>query len=194
MTFVVVGGGPTGVELAGAMGEIANDTLRNDFRDIFPPDARILLVEAMDRILPTYPSRLSTAAVRQLERLGVVARTKTKVVDIDDRSATVEMADGARERIPARTVIWAAGVQAASFGRAVGQATGVEADRTGRLTVGPDLTLDGHPEIYALGDLAIAKRPDGRPVPGVAPAAIQEGSYAGKSDVYSENNIVQISR
>ena len=181
MTFLVVGGGPTGVELAGAMGEIANDTLRNDFRDIFPPDARIQLLEAMDRILPTYPPSLSKAAVRQLERLGVAVRTKTKVVDIDDRSATVELADGTRERIPARTVVWAAGVQAASFGRVVGQATGVEADRSGRLTVGPDLTLDGHPEIFALGDLAIAKRPDGRPVPGVAPAAIQEGSYAGKA-------------
>jgi NADH dehydrogenase len=184
MTFVVIGGGPTGVELAGAMGEIANDTLRNDFREIFPPDARILLVEAMERILPTYPAGLSKPAVRQLERLGVVVRTRAKVVDLDDRSATVEMADGTRERIPSRTIVWAAGVQAATFGRVVGQATGVEADRSGRLSVEPDLTLPGHPEIFALGDLAIAKRPDGRPVPGVAPAAIQEGSYAAKTIIH----------
>jgi NADH dehydrogenase len=180
MTFVVVGGGPTGVELAGALGEIANDTLRNDFRSIFPPDAHIILVEAMDRILPTYPASLSRAAVRQLERLGVTARTGTKVVGIDEHSVTVEM-DGTSERIPAKTVLWAAGVQAASFARALAEAVGAEADRSGRLPVEPDLTLAGHPEIFVLGDLAIAKRTDGRAVPGVAPAAIQEGTYAART-------------
>jgi NADH dehydrogenase len=182
MTFLVVGGGPTGVELAGALGEIANDTLRNDFRSIFPPDAHILLLEAMDRILPTYPESLSKAAVRQLERLGVHVRTGTKVVGIDEHSVTVEMR-GTTERIPAKTILWAAGVQAAPFARAVAEAAGVEADRNGRLTVEPDLTLAGHPEIFVLGDLAIARRPDGRPVPGVAPAAIQEGTYAARTIV-----------
>jgi NADH dehydrogenase len=180
MTFLVVGGGPTGVELAGALGEIANDTLRNDFHSIFPPDAHIVLLEALDRILPTYPPSLSKAAVRQLERLGVRVRTGTKVVGIDEHSVTVETG-GTTERIPAKTILWAAGVQAASFGRAVADAVGAETDRNGRLTVEPDLTLAGHPEIFILGDLAIAKRPDGRPVPGVAPAAIQEGTYAART-------------
>jgi NADH dehydrogenase len=180
MTFLVVGGGPTGVELAGALGEIANDTLRNDFRSIFPPDAHIILLEAMDRILPTYPPQLSRAAVRQLERLGVRVRTQTKVVGIDEHSVTVE-AGGMTERIPAKTVLWAAGVQASSFAGSVAAATGTEPDRAGRLQVGPDLTLAGHPEVFVVGDLAIAKRPDGRPVPGVAPAAIQEGTYAART-------------
>jgi NADH:quinone reductase (non-electrogenic) len=180
MTFLVVGGGPTGVELAGALGEIANDTLRNDFHSIFPPDARIVLLEAMDRILPTYPASLSKAAVRQLERLGVMVRTGTMVTGIDEHSVTVDM-HGRTERIPAKTVLWAAGVQAASFARAVAKAVGVEGDRSGRLTVQPDLTLAGHPEIFVVGDVAIALRPDGKPVPGVAPAAIQEGTYAGRT-------------
>jgi NADH dehydrogenase len=182
MTFLVVGGGPTGVELAGALGEIANDTLRNDFRSIFPPDAHIVLLEAMERILPTYPASLSRAAVGQLKRLGVMVRTGTMVIDIDEHSATVQMGD-TKERIPAKTVLWAAGVQAASFARAVAEAVGAEADRNGRLPVEGDLTLAGHPEIFVLGDLAIAHRPDGRPVPGVAPAAIQEGTYAAKTIV-----------
>jgi NADH:ubiquinone reductase (H+-translocating) len=180
MTFLVVGGGPTGVELAGALGEIANDTLRNDFHSIFPPDARIVLLEAMDRILPTYPPQLSRAAVRQLERLGVRARTGTKVVDIDEHSVTVETG-GTTERIPAKTVLWAAGVHAASFAAAVAASTGAEPDRSGRLSVGPDLTLAGHPEIFVVGDLAIVKPAEGRPVPGVAPAAIQEGTYAART-------------
>src|SRR4249920_1634603 len=114
MTFVVVGGGPTGVELAGALGEIAHDTLRRDFRSIDPGDARILLVEAMDRILPTYPPGGSRSATRQLERLGVKVRTKTRVVHVDDRSVRVD-AGGTEERIPTRTVLWAAGVRASSF-------------------------------------------------------------------------------
>jgi NADH dehydrogenase len=182
MTFLVVGGGPTGVELAGALGEIANDTLRNDFRSIFPPDAHIVLLEAMERILPTYPPGLSKAAVRQLERLGVTVRTATRVVGIDEHSVTVEMG-GTTERIPAKTVLWAAGVQAAPFAGAVAEAVGAQADRNGRLAVEPDLTLAGHPEIFVLGDLAIAKRPDGRAVPGVAPAAIQEGTYAARTTI-----------
>jgi NADH dehydrogenase len=184
MAFVVVGGGPTGVELAGAIGEIANDTLRHDFRSIRPPDARIILVEALDRILPTYPERLSRAAQRQLERLGVTVRTGSPVEAIDERGVTVRVggpgADGHDERIPTRTVLWAAGVQAASFGRKVAEAVGVETDRAGRISVGPDLTIPGHPEIFIVGDLAIAKQRNGKPVPGVAPAAIQEGRYVAR--------------
>jgi NADH:ubiquinone reductase (H+-translocating) len=181
MTFVVVGGGPTGVELAGALGEIANDTLRKDFRAINPPDARIVLVEALDRVLPTYPPKLSRSAAKQLERLGVTVSTATKVTGIDEHGVTVSRAgEESTERIPARTVLWAAGVQASRFGRVVAEATGVEPDRAGRIPVAADLTIPGHPEIFVLGDLAVATRPDGRPVPGVAPAAIQAGSYAAR--------------
>ena len=180
MTFVVVGGGPTGVELAGALGEIANDTLRKDFRKIHPPDARILLIEALDVVLPTYPEKLSRSAEKQLERLGVTVSTGTKVTGIDEHGVMVAHEDGREERIPARTVLWAAGVQAASFGRMVADATGIETDRAGRIEVGEDLTIPGHPEIFVVGDLSISKRQDGRPVPGVAPAAIQEGTYVAR--------------
>jgi NADH dehydrogenase len=180
MTFVVVGGGPTGVELAGALGEIANDTLRRDFRRIHPPDSRILLIEALDVVLPTYPEKLSRSAAKQLERLGVTVSTGTKVTAIDETGVTVAHKDGREERIPARTVLWAAGVQATSFGRMVADATGIEPDRSGRIEVGEDLTIPGHPQIFVVGDLAIAKRPDGRPVPGVAPGAIQEGTYVAR--------------
>ena len=180
MTFVVVGGGPTGVELAGALGEIAHDTLRRDFRSIHPPDARILLVEAMPRILPTYPPDRSDSAARQLEHLGVRVRTGTRVVHVDDRSVRVA-ANGAEERIPTRTVLWAAGVQASSFSQAVGKATGAEMDRAGRVVVGPDLSIAGHPEILVIGDAAVQPWHEGRPVPGVAQGGIQGGSYAAKA-------------
>jgi NADH:ubiquinone reductase (H+-translocating) len=180
MTFLVVGGGPTGVELAGALGEIANDTLRNDFRAIHPPDARILLVEALERILPTYPESLSRAAVRHLDRLGAQVRCGTRVTEIDDHGVTVQEGDRT-ERIPCRTVLWAAGVQASRFGRVVAEAVGVETDRAGRIAVQPNLTLPGHPEIFILGDLAIAGQQQPRGWPGVAPAAIQMGQYAAKT-------------
>ncbi len=180
MTFVVVGGGPTGVELAGALGEIANDTLRRDFRAINPHDARILLVEAMDRVLPTYPPDRSVSARRQLERLGVTVRTKTPVVDIDDRSVTVKV-EGGTERLPARTVLWAAGVLVTTFAHVVAEATGAPADRAGRLIVGPELTVPGHPEIFIVGDAAVQPWKEALPVPGVAQGAIQGGQYAGKT-------------
>ena len=181
MTFVVVGGGPTGVELAGALGEISRDTLRRDFRSIRPADARVLLVEALDRVLPTYPESLSRSARRQLERLGVTVRTGSRVTAIDDEGIAVSVKDDdveRTERIPTRTVLWAAGVQASSFGRKVADALGAEVDRAGRVPVGPDLTVPGHPEVMILGDLAVARRKNGSAVPGVAPAAIQEGTYA----------------
>jgi NADH dehydrogenase len=136
MTFVVVGAGPTGVELAGALGEIANDALRRDFRSINPPDARILLVEAMERVLPLYPADRSRSAQRQLERLGVIVRTGTRVVHVDDRCVRVAPTDGgAEEVIPTRTVLWAAGVLASSFARTVASATGAYIVRDGRVIV-----------------------------------------------------------
>ena len=178
MTFVVVGGGPTGVELAGALGEIANDTLKRDFRSINPPDATIILIEAMERVLPGYPTGRSASARRQLERLGVTVRTTTRVVDITEHEVVVEpAAGGERERIPARTVLWAAGVQTSSFSRKVAAAAGAETDKAGRVRVLPDLTVPGHPEIFVIGDAAIQPWKQDRPVPGVAQGGIQGGKY-----------------
>lgn len=181
MTFVVVGGGPTGVELAGALGEISRDTLKRDFRAIRPGEARIILVEALDRILPPYPADRSRSAQRQLERLGVEVRTGTRVVHIDDRSVQVTMPDGSSHEIPARTVLWAAGVQVSSFVRKVAVAVEAETDRAGRIIVGPDLTIRGHPEIFVIGDAAVEPWKDGQPVPGVAQGAMQGGMYAAKA-------------
>jgi len=182
MTFVLVGGGPTGVELAGSLGEIARDTLRRDFRAINSADARIILVEAMDRILPLYPPDRSVSAKRQLERLGVMVRTNTRVTGIDERSVrvvNVTAGDDAPEQvIPARTVLWAAGVLASSFGRRVAEVTGAKTDRSGRIFVERDLTVPGHPEIFVVGDAAVQPWKEGQPTPGVAQGGIQGGSYA----------------
>jgi NADH dehydrogenase len=185
MTFVVVGGGPTGVELAGSLGEIAHDTLRRDFRKIVPAAANIVLVEALPRVLPPYPEDRSRSARRQLERLGVIVRTGTLVTDIDDHGVTVTTGAGtaqeSSERIPARTVLWAAGVQASSFARKVAAATGAEVDKSGRVKVGPDLSVPGHPEIFVIGDGAVQPGgPRGGPVPGVAQGAIQPGRYVAR--------------
>ena len=180
LTFVVVGGGPTGVELAGALGEIANDTLKQDFRSINPSDSRILLVEAMERILPTYPEGRSQSATRQLERLGVTVRTGTRVVDVNARSVRVAVGKK-EERIPARTVLWAAGVLASTFARTVAVAAGAETDKSGRVLVTPDLTLPDRPEIFVIGDAAVQPWKDQRPVPGVAQGAIQPGKHVGRT-------------
>ena len=177
MTFVVVGGGPTGVELAGALGEIAHDTLKRDFRTINSADATIMLVEALDRVLTSYPLDRSRSAKRQLERLGVVVRTDTRVTDITEHEVTVQAGD-ATEHIPVRTVLWAAGVQASSFARAVAAATGAETDHAGRIKVAPDLTIAGHPEIFVIGDAAVQPWKPDRPTPGVAQGGIQGGRYA----------------
>lgn len=172
LTFVVVGGGPTGVELAGAISEIALRTLSRDFRSIDPATARVVLVEGLDRILSTYPGQLSAKAVTQLRKLGVEVRTATRVTGIDE--AGVDTSGG---RIDARTVLWAAGVAASPLARALG----AELDRAGRVTVEPDLSVPGHPEIFVVGDLAAATGADGRPVPGVAPAAMQGGRHAARA-------------
>ena len=186
MRFVIVGGGPTGVELAGAIGEIAHDTLRRDFRTIRPPESTILLVEAQARILPTYPPGRSRSAQRQLERLGVVVRTGTLVTDIEERAVHVRVTgDGGPgagdEVIGTRTVLWAAGVLASGFARTVAQATGAAMDRAGRVVVGSDLAIPGHPEIFVIGDAAVQPWTDGRAVPGVAQGAIQPGRYVARA-------------
>src|SRR6476661_6746537 len=183
MTFVLVGGGPTGVELAGALGEIARDTLRRDFRSIDTAGSRILLVEALDRILPTYPPDRSRSAKRQLERLGAIVRTGARVVDLDDRSVTVEVAGGTRETIPTRTVLWAAGILAGAFVGEVAKAAGAATDRSGRILVESDLTVPGHPEIFAVGDAAVMPWKPNRPVPGVAQGGIQGGRHAARAIV-----------
>jgi len=179
LTFVIVGGGPTGVEMAGAIAEMAHATFTGNFRSIDPADARILLIEAEDRILPAYPPALQEKAAQALVRLGVSVRMGTRVTDV--RGDSVVVAHGGRtETIPARTVIWAAGVQASPAGRLLAAATGAATDRAGRVSVGDDLTLPGHPDIFVIGDLANVRGSDGRPLPGLAPVAIQEGRYVAR--------------
>jgi NADH:quinone reductase (non-electrogenic) len=176
LTFAIVGGGPTGVELAGALGEIAHDTLKHDFRNIDPAQTQILLLEGGDRILPTYPPELSEKAEASLEKLGVTVRAKALVSDIRPEVLIIKRGDGF-ETIPCRTVIWAAGVQASPLGRALAKSTGSSVDRGGRIAVEPDLTIAGHPEIFVIGDLAHYVHQSGKPLPGVAPVALQQGKY-----------------
>ena len=180
MTFVIVGAGATGVELAGALGEIAHRTLKHDFRSINPADARILLVDAGSRILPTYPETLSRKAVKSLERLGATIRTGMMVTEIDAEGVTVKD-DAGHERIAARTVIWAAGVAMSDFGRQLAQRTNAEVLKPGRIRVNPNLTIPNFPDIFVIGDLAYATKPDGTLLPGVAQVAIQGGAYAAKT-------------
>jgi NADH dehydrogenase len=171
LTFAVIGGGPTGAELAGALAELSRHTLADEFRRFDPGDARILLIEAGDRILSAYPPALSVRAHRQLESLGVEIRTGTPVTEVD--------AGGIRfgeERVPCRTVLWAAGVAASPLGRSLG----TDLDQAGRVMVEPDLTVPGHREVFVVGDLAHVVQ-DGRHLPGVAPAAIQMGKHVAES-------------
>ena len=179
LTFAIVGGGPTGVELAGALGEIAHDTLKHDFRSIDPAKARILLIEGAERILPTYPEKLSAKASATLQRLGVTIRSNTLVSDVSAEAVIVRQGETS-ERIPCRTVIWAAGVQASPLGQSLAKSIGAKLDRAGRIEVEPDLTIAGHPEIFAIGDLANYGHQNGKPLPGVAPVALQQGRYAGR--------------
>ncbi|MCO7488277.1 NAD(P)/FAD-dependent oxidoreductase [Stenotrophomonas maltophilia] len=169
LSFAIVGGGPTGVELAGTLAEIARHTLRNEFRHIDPASARVRLVEAGPRVLSSFPDVLSLKARRQLEKLGVEVLTGTPVSDIDSQGFKL-----GEQFVPARTVVWAAGVAASPLARTLD----VPLDRAGRVPVQPDLTLPGHPELFVAGDLAALSQADGKPVPGVAPAAKQMGKYA----------------
>ncbi len=179
LTFVVVGAGPTGVELAGALGEIANDTLKNDFRSIRPQEARILLLDGSPRILPPYTPALSAKAENSLIKLGVRVRNNVKVIGIDSTGVMLHSATGT-ERIATRTVIWAAGVHASPFGQAIAKATGAKLDDGGRVAVNPDCTVPGHPEIFIIGDLARFEE-NGKPLPGVAQVAMQQGRYVARN-------------
>jgi NADH dehydrogenase len=176
LTFVVVGAGPTGVEMAGQIGEIARDTLRRDFRTIDPAGARIILAEALDRILGTFPPSLSVKAERALAELGVTTRTNHAVVGLDDGVVTMNGPDG-EVRVPTRTAIWAAGVTASPLAKLLADAAGTEVDRAGRLAVGADLTVPGHPDVYAIGDMVRTSTP----LLGVAPVAMQQGRYVART-------------
>jgi len=171
LTFVIIGAGPTGVEMAGSLGEISRHTLARDFHNIDPSQARILLLEGVQRVLPIYSEPLSEKARQALEKLGVEVRTNTRVTHLDETGVFI-----GEEHIPARTIIWAAGVAASPVARSLG----VELDRAGRVKVTPELTLPGHPDVFVIGDLAHFVQ-DGNPIPGVAPAAIQQGKHAGRN-------------
>jgi NADH dehydrogenase len=179
LTFVVVGAGPTGVELAGQVAELAHTTLRHDFRRFQPEQARVLLVEGTDRVLPTFPPSLSARAAQALAGLGVEVWTGALVTDIQPHEVVIRRGT-ASETIDARTVLWAAGVQASPLGERLAKATGAQLDRAGRVLVEPDLTLPGHPEIFVIGDLAHARGPSGQPLPGLAPVAMQQGKYVAR--------------
>jgi NADH dehydrogenase len=179
LTFVIVGGGPTGVELAGAMAEIARQSLKHEFRRINPADAQIMLVEAEERVLGSYPTDLSEKAQVSLERLGVIVRTRTRVADIAADHVVLHWGGGS-ERLASQTVVWAAGVAASPLAKQLAAATGAPVDRAGRIIVAPDLTIPGHPEIFVLGDMANYSHQSGAPLPGVAPVAIQQGRYVAK--------------
>jgi NADH:ubiquinone reductase (H+-translocating) len=178
MTFVIVGGGPTGVELAGTLGELAHGTLKYDFRAIDPAQAKILVLEGAERILAAFPPDLSAKAAEDLTRLGVMVRTRTLVTDVRDSAVTTRSGD-ATATVPTYTILWTAGVQSSPLGEALAKSADLELDRTGRVKVAPDLTIPGHPEIFVIGDLAHVTQQDGTPLPGLASVAIQEGRYVG---------------
>jgi NADH dehydrogenase len=172
LTFVVIGGGPTGVEMAGAIAELARVALRHDFRNIDPREARIVLVEAGSRVLPAFPESLSEAARRALDHLGVEVRLGTPVTQCDSEGVTI-----GEDRLAAATIIWAAGVAASSAAHWLG----ADKDRVGRVMVGADLTLPGHPEIFCIGDTAHVADADDKPLPGLAPVAKQQGAYVARA-------------
>src|ERR671927_526933 len=173
MTFVVVGAGPTGVEMAGQIAELAHRTLRRDFRRIDPTTARIILLDAAPMVLPTFGEKLGGRARRQLNDMGVEVQLGAMVTDVDADGIEIKDADGQVRRIDAATKIWAAGVQASPLGKQLAEQSGAETDRAGRVSVQPDLTLPGHPEVHVVGDMMSLDR-----LPGVAQVAIQGGRYA----------------
>ncbi len=180
MTFVIIGGGSTGVELAGALAEIACETLKHEFRSIDPKTARILLLDGGPRLLTAYPEDLSAQAEKSLQRLGVDVRIRVIVTEVDGSGLTFRNESGASERLATRTVLWAGGVQPGGFGRILAARTGAPTDRSGRIKVRPDLTVPGFPEIFVVGDLAAFADEEGHQLPGVAQVAMQGGAYAAR--------------
>jgi NADH dehydrogenase len=182
LTFAIVGGGATGVEVAGAIAEIARNTLRHDFRSIRPEEARIILIDGARRVLSPFPEELSRKATRTLTRLGVDVRTGIRVEHIDREGVTYQ-GPGGLVRLDARTVIWAGGVTVTPLARTLAQRTRAATDKSGRIMVAPDLTIAGHRDIYVIGDIALAMDASGKPLPGVAQVAMQQGSYAARDIV-----------
>ncbi len=183
LTFAVVGAGPTGVEMAGQIAELARDTLPAEFRSSDPRAGRVLLIETADRVLTAFPESLSRRAKKALEKLGVTVMLSHTVVGVQPDCVEVQAHEGATTQISARTFVWAAGVTASTLAAALGEASGAEVDRPGRLTVEPDLSLRGHPEVLAFGDMVRVRDPhvgEGRILPGVAPVAMQQGRYAAR--------------
>jgi NADH:ubiquinone reductase (H+-translocating) len=183
LTFVIVGAGATGVELAGALGEIANETLKHDFRFIRPEEAQIIVVDGSDRVLPVYSVDLSAKAEKALHKLGVRVRNNARVTSVDARGVGFEIDQNgikSQGHIEARTVIWAAGVAVTAFTRTLAQRTSAETDRQGRIKVSQDLTIPNYTDIFVAGDMGLSLSKDGKPLPGVAQVAMQEGSYAAK--------------
>jgi NADH:ubiquinone reductase (H+-translocating) len=183
LTFVVVGAGPTGVEMAGQIAELARDTLPREFRRIDTRAGRVLLIETTDKVLGGFPDPLPARAMRSLERLGVTAMLGNTVVEVKPDCVVVEARDGTRAELPTKTVIWAAGVRASPLAQLLGEAAGAEVDRAGRVTVQSDLTLAGHPEVLALGDMVRIRDGEAgetRALPGLAPVAMQQGRFAAR--------------
>ncbi|MBD2345921.1 NAD(P)/FAD-dependent oxidoreductase [Anabaena subtropica] len=179
LTFVIVGGGPTGVELAGAIAELAYKTLKEDFRSIDTSETKILLLQGGDRILPHIAPELSQVAQVSLEKLGVVIHTKTRVTNIENNTVTFKQGNEIKE-IPSQTILWAAGVKASPMGQILAERTGVECDHAGRVIVEPDLTIRDYKNIFVVGDLGNFSHQNGKPLPGVAPVATQQGEYVAK--------------
>lgn len=179
LTFVIAGGGPTGVELAGAIGELVAYTMRDEFRTADPLEARIILVEGSGRILGTYPEKLSAHAARELTRLGVTIRTGCLVTDVGEETVRLRCGDR-EETLETGAIFWAAGVKASPLGLMLHERAGVAIDRPGRVIVEPDLSVPGYPEIFVVGDLAHYAHQEDQPLPGVAPVAMQEGAYVAK--------------
>jgi NADH dehydrogenase len=181
LTFVIIGGGATGVELAGALGEIACHTLKHEFRSIQPADSQILILDGSPRVLNSYPEDLSKRAEESLLKLGVRVRCGVKVVEMDPDGVTFHDSDGVPHRVESRTLLWAGGVTPSDFGRTLAARTGAPTSKQGHIRVNPDLTIPGFPQIYVVGDLAEFPGPDGKPLPGVAQVAMQGGAYAAKA-------------
>jgi NADH dehydrogenase len=182
LNFVIVGAGPTGVEMAGAIGEIARQTLKNDFRSIHPQDAQITLLDASPRLLMTFPEDLAQKAERSLAKLGVQTKMGARVTTVDRDGVSIEV-NGSGQRLSTKTVIWAGGVTVAPLAKMLAKNTGAETDHGGRIKVGPDLTIANFPDIYIIGDLALSIDSKGKPLPGVAQVAMQGGAYAAKAIV-----------
>ena len=180
LTFVVVGGGPTGVEICGQLAILSRHTMKRDFRRIDPRAARVILLDAGERVVAAFSEPTSAKAAQGLDELGVTVREHTTVTQIDSRGVTVKNGE-TEERIATRTVVWAVGVRTAKIAEVVARAAGAGTDRAGHVEVKPDLTLPGHPEIWVIGDAAKLAGPDGKPLPGLATVAIQQGRHVAEA-------------